>query len=282
MDIETTRRVVQGMLRTLKVPALRWGAVSSNAPLRVRYPGETLDLPFEPPALFATGKLAPGDKVLTGQWLGETVLLGVRGGPRRESAIAIPNAADLNTYTTDGDYYQPSNAQAATGSNYPEPLAMLLRVRTGGGMVWHEAITYPGAGGTRVWTRGLYGSWQAWALNGPGLVSWASLATASGYTSNGLQVKRSGSTVSFRGSVLSTNFASTGTKTVIAAGGIDALCRPLSYRHARQPITIIGGTAPVGYCDVGTDGAMNIQIVTAGSGTPEAFINLKYDVDGEV
>ncbi|MCU2475627.1 pyocin knob domain-containing protein, partial [Enterobacter hormaechei subsp. xiangfangensis] len=42
--------------------------------------------------------------------------------------IGIGNAADLNAYTTPGLYYQPANAQAQTGRNYPEANAGSLEV----------------------------------------------------------------------------------------------------------------------------------------------------------
>ncbi|MFP2505401.1 tail fiber protein [Buttiauxella gaviniae] len=75
-------------------------------------------------------------------------------------AIGIGNAADLNTYTTAGIYYQPANAQAAAGKNYPEANAGAL-------IVYKDAGTkqiYEVYNSSRSWRRGLYGGvWSTWA-----------------------------------------------------------------------------------------------------------------------
>ncbi|MCH5739634.1 hypothetical protein MMB25_22780, partial [Salmonella enterica] len=49
-------------------------------------------------------------------------------------SVAIGDAQDLNNYTNPGLYYQPSNAQAATGKNYPEAVAGSLEVYKHAGM----------------------------------------------------------------------------------------------------------------------------------------------------
>ncbi|ELC7456937.1 phage tail protein [Enterobacter hormaechei subsp. xiangfangensis] len=74
-------------------------------------------------------------------------------------AVAIGNAADLNTYTTAGLYYQPANAQAQTGRNYPEANAGSLEVYK------HAGITqiYRIYNSSRSYIRTLYsGTWSAW------------------------------------------------------------------------------------------------------------------------
>ncbi|MHA0970314.1 phage tail-collar fiber domain-containing protein [Enterobacter cloacae] len=75
-------------------------------------------------------------------------------------ASGIGNAADLNTYTTPGLYYQPANAQAQTGKNYPEANAGSLEVYK------HAGITqiYRIYNNSRSYIRTLYsGVWSGWA-----------------------------------------------------------------------------------------------------------------------
>ncbi|HEM8719195.1 TPA: phage tail protein [Enterobacter hormaechei] len=74
-------------------------------------------------------------------------------------AVAIGNADDLNAYTTAGLYYQPANAQAQTGRNYPEANAGSLEVYK------HAGITqiYRIYNSSRSYIRTLYsGTWSAW------------------------------------------------------------------------------------------------------------------------
>lgn len=74
-------------------------------------------------------------------------------------AVGIGNAADLNAYTTPGLYYQPANAQAQTGKNYPESVAGSLEV------LKHAGITqvYRTYRNSRSYIRTLYGGvWTAW------------------------------------------------------------------------------------------------------------------------
>lgn len=74
--------------------------------------------------------------------------------------VGIGNAADLNAYTTPGLYYQPANAQAQTGRNYPESAAGSLEVYK------HAGITqiYRIYSNSRSYIRTLYnGVWTAWA-----------------------------------------------------------------------------------------------------------------------
>ncbi|HFT9236764.1 TPA: tail fiber protein [Escherichia coli] len=74
-------------------------------------------------------------------------------------AEGIGNAANLNNYTTPGIYYQPANAQAQTGTNYPEAIAGSLEV------LKHAGITqiYRVYNNSRSYARTLYGgTWSAW------------------------------------------------------------------------------------------------------------------------
>ncbi|WP_233606858.1 phage tail-collar fiber domain-containing protein [Enterobacter huaxiensis] len=75
-------------------------------------------------------------------------------------AVGIGNAEDLNAYSTPGLYYQPANAQAQTGKNYPEANAGSLEVYK------HAGITqiYRIYNSSRAYIRTLYsGTWSAWA-----------------------------------------------------------------------------------------------------------------------
>lgn len=72
----------------------------------------------------------------------------------------IPDAADLNTYTTTGLYHQNLNAQAATGTNYPTALAGMLRVYTIGSFTYQEYMCYST---NSLYRRGWYSNaWSPW------------------------------------------------------------------------------------------------------------------------
>ena len=76
------------------------------------------------------------------------------------TTTGIGGSADLNTYTAPGLYYQPANAQAQTGKNYPEVVAGSLEVYK------HAGITqiYRIYSNSRSYIRTLYnGTWSAWS-----------------------------------------------------------------------------------------------------------------------
>lgn len=73
--------------------------------------------------------------------------------------VQIPNAADLNSFTTPGLYFQPANAQASTGKNYPEAVAGSLEVLKHAG-ISQIFRTY---NNSRSYIRTLYSNvWTAW------------------------------------------------------------------------------------------------------------------------
>ena len=79
--------------------------------------------------------------------------------------VAIPNAANLNEYTTTGPYMQALNSQAASGTNYPEPYAGRLDVHqdpTDANLIYHTYTLYGPQ--NRVYNRGTAasGAWQPW------------------------------------------------------------------------------------------------------------------------
>lgn len=72
----------------------------------------------------------------------------------------IPSGADLNTYTTTGIWHQRSNANAASGTNYPVPLAGMLRVYADDVMVYQEYFAHAT---NATYIRKYYnGVWQPW------------------------------------------------------------------------------------------------------------------------
>ncbi len=102
---------------------------------------------------------------------------------------------------------------------------------------------------------------------------WLTVYTEAGYTANALAVRRVGDQVFWRGRISSTNFASIGNKLVVV--GLDAQFRPTSYAFTRMLIDITTGSARAAF-EVGTDGNCTVRVAVAGTGTPEAFINLSY------
>ena len=75
-------------------------------------------------------------------------------------AVLIGNAADLNSFTTPGLYYQSSNTQAQAGTNYPEAVAGSLEVYK------HAGVTqvYRIYADSRSYIRAFYnGAWTSWA-----------------------------------------------------------------------------------------------------------------------
>ncbi|EOE6854677.1 phage tail protein [Cronobacter sakazakii] len=104
--------------------------------------------------------------------------------------VGIGNAADLNAYTTPGLYYQPANAQAATGKNYPEANAGSLEVYK------HAGITqiYRVYNNSRSYIRTLYsGTWSAWtkqydAANKPTAGDVGALAVTGGTVTGNIAV----------------------------------------------------------------------------------------------
>lgn len=72
----------------------------------------------------------------------------------------IPNAANLNSYNATGIHHQNSNAQAATGTNYPVALAGVLFVYAASVMIYQ---TYQRYDNGQRWHRSCYnGTWSAW------------------------------------------------------------------------------------------------------------------------
>ncbi|QWY81929.1 minor tail protein [Arthrobacter phage Sicarius2] len=77
-----------------------------------------------------------------------------------KTAVMIPSAVDLNTYTSAGFYHQGANNSAAAGTNYPVALAGLLEVFTSGSMVYQRYTAYNSG---IIYTRSKYSTtWYGW------------------------------------------------------------------------------------------------------------------------
>lgn len=83
--------------------------------------------------------------------------------------VSIAGSVDLNTLTSPGFYYQSTDANAASGTNYPEPKAGTLLVFYSSASNGYNQIYIPYSGSTadeslqNFWFRGVYnGTWDAW------------------------------------------------------------------------------------------------------------------------
>jgi hypothetical protein len=107
----------------------------------------------------------------------------------------IPNAANLNDYTTTGVYHQDSNAEAGTGSNYPATWAGLLEVFSGGNanFIYQRYTTYEDF--PMTWYRNRYnGAWTAWMPVGQSLFWNTSSSTTIGNAYWGGTIRLTGTT----------------------------------------------------------------------------------------
>lgn len=79
--------------------------------------------------------------------------------------ILISSSADLNTYTIPGKYHQPYTASAASGLNYPTPIAGTLEVIPWGNnvMVQRYYVYSDPRPYIRCWTTDSGGSWTTWS-----------------------------------------------------------------------------------------------------------------------
>lgn len=117
-------------------------------------------------------------------------------------AVAIGDAVDLNTITTPGLYYQPANAQASTGKNYPEAVAGSLEVYK------HAGITqiYRVYNSSRSYIRTFYnGTWSVWtkqydAANKPSAGDVGALPITGGTLKGALAVVQNGPGVTLQSS----------------------------------------------------------------------------------
>jgi len=108
-------------------------------------------------------------------------------------ATAIPSGADLNSYTSEGNYYCSANATATNISNTPENSAFHLKVERHAGVV--QTVTIYETNSPRVYRRNYYQSWGAWKL----VAYTDSSITGNAATATRLQTARAINGVAFDG-----------------------------------------------------------------------------------
>lgn len=94
---------------------------------------------------------------------GGSIFRGAISAPAGYEGQRLPAGANLNSYTTPGVWYEPSNSGVAAMSNTPPTDyagALVVLPSSGVMQYWHDYST--GLGG-RIWRRRLYnGSWSSW------------------------------------------------------------------------------------------------------------------------
>ena len=97
----------------------------------------------------------------SGSGLDADTVDGIQGSEIWRKGSDIGSGQDLNNYTTDGYYHQNTNANASSGSNYPESLAGMLEVLSDGAMVYQRYTIYNST--HNVYVRTYYnGTWYNW------------------------------------------------------------------------------------------------------------------------
>ncbi|WP_312069344.1 tail fiber protein [Lelliottia nimipressuralis] len=162
-------------------------------------------------------------------------------------AVGIGNALDLNSYITPGLYYQPANAQAQTGKNYPEAAAGSLEVYK------HAGVTqiYRVYNNSRSYIRTLYGGvWTAWTkqydvANKPTAVETGALPSTGGRVTGNIEIYNSAP-------IIQLSESDTGKKYFIVADGngfrinedTTAGNAVLSYAGASKQLRTVGQLIP--------------------------------------
>lgn len=179
----------------------------------------------------------------------------------------IPASADLNTYTTQGTFHQGSNANAAGGSNYPEPYAGLLEVLGTSAFVYQRYWVYRGGGvpltgSGKVWVRSWNaGVWGAWSRVDSISGTWQALPLASGFSSQSGGTARyrlgaGGGGVEFSWGVSNAGMSAGDTFRIVEVGGLAESCRPGTTKY----FPISGSAANnMGMALVYASGALDIR-----------------------
>lgn len=114
----------------------------------------------------ATGNLTAPKLIMSaaqGTGAGDAVRYDFTASQMPNRYTVLGASKNLNDYQTPGFYAQPSNADAASGSNYPAAIAGTLLVFRHAG-VCQLYITYASDGSRRIFHRNLYSpTWSAWA-----------------------------------------------------------------------------------------------------------------------
>lgn len=174
----------------------------------------------------------------------------------------LGNAVNLNTLTTTGYYYQSSDAEAAAGTNYPEPKAGLLEVLSNSNSSIIMQKYRPAAQASKYYYIRTFnaGAWTAWQVYEAAAVvdtGWINLTHTAGWSianaDDQFQYRVRNKIVYIRGTAVGTITSGT-YHTIVAAGGI-----PAAYRVDR---TVRGGTAgqtaKAGSFQLLTDGSINL------------------------
>ena len=158
------------------VPQFKMATVTSVSPLRVRYDNELSASPATPRNL--VGTLAVGDRVRVTLHRRKIAIDGRIGGTVLPGVVALGSDANLDTLLDWKVYTQDTNSGAASGTNYPVPLAGMLEVLPvaggSGSYVWQRYTTYRHTAavggeeiGPTVYVRSFYsGAWSPWVVIG--------------------------------------------------------------------------------------------------------------------
>ena len=158
------------------VPQFKMATVTSVSPLRVRYDNELAPSHATPRNL--VGTLAVGDRVRVTLHRRKIAIDGRIGGTVLPGVVALGSGANLDTLLDWKVYTQDTNSDAASGTNYPAPLAGVLEVLPvaggGGQHIWQRYTTYRHTTlvddeeiGPTVYVRAFYsGVWGPWTVIG--------------------------------------------------------------------------------------------------------------------
>ena len=84
----------------------------------------------------------------------------IDAGVATRESILIPAESDLNSYTTEGEYYCPTNAAVATLANSPVGVAFHLTIERHAGVV--QTLTTFEPSNLQVFQRNYYVGWGPW------------------------------------------------------------------------------------------------------------------------
>lgn len=158
------------------VPQFKMATVTSVSPLRVRYDNELTASPATPRNL--VGTLVVGDRVRVTLHRRKIAIDGRIGGTVQPGVVALGSGANLDTLLDWKVYTQDTNSGAASGTNYPVPLAGVLEVLPvaggGGEHIWQRYTTYRHTTltggeeiGPSVYVRAFSsGAWSPWTVIG--------------------------------------------------------------------------------------------------------------------
>lgn len=172
-----------------------------------------------------------------------TLTSAVSGLTAQVTGTEIGNAVNLNSYMTPGLWFQSSDAEAAAGTNYPEPKAGVLEVVSNIGSTFVIQKYIPAAQSSnyyylRTYNAAAWTSWKVYETASAADTGWINLTHVSGWsianTDDQFQYRVRNKIVYIRGVGVGT-YSSGTYHTIVAAGGI-----PAQYRVER---TVRGGTA---------------------------------------